>query len=139
MAYASSSYTGDGTTTDFAVTFSFLQRDHVKVSVAGTEDTTFTWASANTITPTVTPTSGQAVLIWRDSSVNSDLQDFATGYVAGSDEIDASALQAFFLAEEAKTPNPVTVTGIHASNTALVSLLAALETLGLIVDETTAS
>lgn len=139
MAYAPVTATGDGTKDTFDLNFSYLQRDHVKATVAGSA-ATFTWVDEDTIKFTSAPTNGAAVVIYRDSSSNSLLPDFATGSNLSGVDIDFSALQAFFMAEEAKTvTDPPEVTGVHASNTALVSLLSALESLGLIVDSTTAT
>ena len=55
MAYSEKTYTGDGTTTDFAVTFDYLDQSHVKVSVNKVLTTTvgsdykFTWNNSTNI------------------------------------------------------------------------------------------
>ena len=139
MAYAPVTATGDGAEDEFTINFSYLQRDHVKALVDGSA-ATFTWVDEETIKFDSAPGNGDAVVIYRDSSANSLLPDFATGANLSGTDIDFSAMQAFFMAEEAKVvTDPPEVTGIHASNTALVSLLSALESLGLIVDSTTAA
>jgi len=58
MSYATKTYAGDAVTTDFAITFAYLDRSHVKVSVgkvpttAVASDYTFTWNNSTNITVT---------------------------------------------------------------------------------------
>lgn len=99
-------YTGDGIQTQFAVTFSFIDRTHVKVYTRATagsayvEDTTFTWISDGLIQPTTTPGSGVGVRIQRTSSQATPLVDYSTGTLTEED-LDTANLQAIYMAQEA--------------------------------------
>lgn len=66
MAYAPNSTAGNGSVTDFGVTFPYLRQAHVKVTVAGVE-VSKTWVNSGTIRVSPAPGNGVAVVVYRDT------------------------------------------------------------------------
>ena len=97
--YAQVSYTGDGTTTDYAITFSFIDSSHVKAFIDGVETTAFTIASS-TLTFTSAPANASVVRIERQTPIANRLVDFTDGSVLTESDLDRSADQNFFVAQE---------------------------------------
>jgi hypothetical protein len=97
--YSTDTYTGNGTTSAYAVTFPYLSQNDVSVTIAGVSTTAFTWTSSSTITFNTPPTSGAAIVISRHTSPTSPERTFAGGPMASSD-LNANALQAVYLAQE---------------------------------------
>lgn len=103
MAYLSRSYyEGDGTTTDFTVGFSYLNKAHVQVFVNGVQLTTgWSWVNDSTIRITAAPADGAIVLLKRATSPNARLVDFEAPSSLNEDDLDTDSLQAFYLGQEA--------------------------------------
>ena len=97
--YAQVSYTGDGTTTDYAITFSFIDSSHVKAFIDGVETTAFTIASS-TLTFSSAPANASVVRIERQTPIANRLVDFTDGSVLTESDLDRSADQNFFVAQE---------------------------------------
>ena len=97
--YAQVSYTGDGNTTQYSITFSFIDSTHVKAFIDGTETTAFT-ISSSTLTFTSAPANGAVIRIERQTPVNSRLVDFTDGSVLTESDLDKSADQNFYIAQE---------------------------------------
>ncbi|CAB4139567.1 Bacteriophage T7 tail fibre protein [uncultured Caudovirales phage] len=100
MPLASTQYTGNGSITTFAVTFPYLERAHVKVSVNGTP-VTFTWASASTVTVSPAPANGSVVEVRRETDATALRVDFTDGSTLTEADLDLLARQTFFLTQEA--------------------------------------
>lgn len=104
MAYSSTSYTGNGNTVYFPVSFPFLDKSHVEVlvnNVVQTLGTQYTWSNASTILLATAPAVGVPVKIQRKSSRATKLVDFVDATVLTEDVMDKSATQLFYLAQEA--------------------------------------
>jgi len=101
MANSKVTYTADGTTQSFAVTFPYISRSHVSVTVGGAT-ATFTWNNDNLITIT-TPTvsSDDKVVISRSTSINTRLTDYVDGSNLTETDLDLDSKQAFYMAQEA--------------------------------------
>lgn len=100
MATSFIRYAGDGVTTDFNVTFSYLDTSHVGVKVDGVA-VTFTWLTASQIRCTVAPAASTVVEV-RRTTTTTPIVDFTDGAVLFETDLDTSSLQAIFLATEAK-------------------------------------
>lgn len=100
MATSYTNYTGDGSNTDYTVTFSYLAVAHVFVSVNGS-DATFTWLNATTVRMDAAPASGAVVKVYRATDPV-PLVDFVDAAVLFETDLDTSVLQSLFIAEEAK-------------------------------------
>ena len=97
--FAQVSYTGDGSTTQYAITFDYIDSTHVKAFLDGVETSAFTISSA-TLTFTTAPANGVTVRIERQTPLNSRLVDFTDGSVLTEADLDRSADQNFYVAQE---------------------------------------
>lgn len=95
------SYTGNGTTKDFAVPFPYLDPAHVKTTVDGVLTEAWTWLDSATISFTAAPASGTVVRIYRQTPVSERLASFTNGEALLDEELNVAAGQALYVAEEA--------------------------------------
>ena len=93
------SYTADGNTSTFAITFSFIDSTHVKVFLDGVSTTAFTISGSNVVMNS-NPANSTVVLIKRETPTNARLVDFQDGSVLTESDLDKSADQNFFIAQE---------------------------------------
>ena len=93
------SYTGDGSTTSYSITFPFIDSTHIKAFVNGVESTAFT-ISSSTLTFTSAPANSAVIRIERQTPTNARLVDFTDGSVLTESDLDRSADQNFFIAQE---------------------------------------
>ena len=104
MPYAKDSYTGDSSTTDFVISFPYIETSHVVVKVDGItktnpDDYTFTTDSQK-IRFSTAPASGAIVLLVRSTSQTARLVDYQSGAVLSEEILDNDSLQAFYLTQE---------------------------------------
>ena len=100
MALSYVEYTANGSTTQFDVTFDYIQQADVKVYINNVQDTNYTWVNASRIQTSSTATNGQVVKIDRDTSTTSRLVDFTSGSILSETDLDKSANQNFFAVQE---------------------------------------
>ena len=102
MANSSVRYVASGDTQEFAVTFPFISRTHVAVTVDGTT-AVFTWNNDSLITVSdpADITADQVVLIKRTTSQSSRLVDYVDGSNLSESDLDTDSKQAFYMAQEA--------------------------------------
>ena len=93
------SYTANGSNATFAITFAFLDSTHVKVFLDGVATTAFTVSGSNVIMNS-NPANGVVVLIKRETPTDARLVDFQDGSVLTESDLDKSADQNFFIAQE---------------------------------------
>ena len=113
-------HTGNGSTTNFAISFTFLANAEIDVTVAGvlkTLDTHYT-ISGSTITFTSgnIPASGAAVKFQRDTNISAKKVDFQDGSVLTETDLDNNSDQILFAQQEftndfVKRDGSQTVTG----------------------------
>ena len=108
-------YTANGGTDTFSFSFPYILQSHVKAFVNGTEDTNITFPTASSIQLSSTPANGAVVLIQRTTPSNARLVDFQDGSVLTSADLDQSADQNFFLAQET-ADNVAGKLGLNASD-----------------------
>nr|BAR33316.1 tail fiber [uncultured Mediterranean phage uvMED] len=97
--YAQVSYTGDGSTTQYSITFPFIDSTHVKAFINGVETSAFT-ISSSTLTFTSAPANSATIRIERQTPITGRLVDFTDGSVLTESDLDKSADQNFFVAQE---------------------------------------
>jgi len=97
--YAQVSYTGDGSTTQYAITFDYIDSTHVKAYLDGIATSAFT-VSSSTLTFTTAPANGVTVRIERETPIDARLTDFTDGSVLTEADLDQSANQNFYVAQE---------------------------------------
>ena len=108
--YSQVTYTGNGSTTAYAIPFAFIDSTHVKAFINGTITSAFT-ISTSTLTFTTAPANGATIRIERQTPIDARLVDFSDGSVLTEADLDRSANQNFFVAQE--------ITDDQANNIAL--------------------
>jgi hypothetical protein len=102
--YAQVSYLGDGSTTQYSITFPFIDKTHIKAYINGTETTAFT-ISSSTLTFNTAPSNQAPIRIERDTPVDARIVDFTDGSVLTESDLDKSADQNFYIAQEIRDDN----------------------------------
>ncbi|EEE42866.1 phage tail fiber domain-containing protein [Roseibium alexandrii] len=100
MANSFVEHLGDGSTTNFAVSFPYLKPEHVSVLVDGV-DTSFTWTNDATVQISPAPAIDAVVRIQRSSSPDARLVDYQTPAILPEEVLNLDSKQAFYLAQEA--------------------------------------
>ena len=100
MAVTIIDYTGDGTTNQYAITFSYLSEDDVVVTVNEVA-APFTFVNSSTVQLSTTPASGDRIVIKRNTAVAA-LVDFTDGSTLYETDLDLATEQARLLGEEAR-------------------------------------
>jgi hypothetical protein len=102
MANSFVRYTGNGTTTTYAIPFSYRSTDDLSATVAGVNITAYTLDAAGTnLTFTTAPANGAAIEIRRTTSQSTKLVDYVSGAVLTENDLDTDSDQAFFMSQEA--------------------------------------
>jgi len=104
MAFAIDTYTGNGNTTSFSITFPYIEQAHVIVTVDGvtkTLTTHYTFSNSSTISFGTAPASSTVIKITRSSNRTARLVDYQDGSTLTEATLDQDANQAFFMAQEA--------------------------------------
>lgn len=97
--YSYRQYTADGTTTQFAVPFPFIDRFHIAVTVNNTP-TPFTWIHDGLISISPAPVNGLVVEVRRNTPTDIRLAVFQNASVQAQTELNLSALQSFYTIQE---------------------------------------
>ena len=115
MPFAEDSYTGNGSTKEFNISFAYIEESHIKVALDEVATTAFTVdtstspkkvvmntlaSETSTQTTTGAPKSGVAVLVFRDTPLNNALVDYTDGSTLIADDLDKSNQQFLFLLQE---------------------------------------
>lgn len=92
-------YTGNGSTTQYSITFPFLDSSHVKAFINGVATTAFT-ISSSTLSFNSAPANSAVVRIERQTPIDTRIVDFTDGSVLTESDLDKSADQNFYVAQE---------------------------------------
>ena len=102
MANSFVRYTGNGSTSSYAVPFSYRDQGDVAVTIDGVATTAFTWDGAGTnITFTSPPANLSSIEIRRTTSQSARLVDYADGSVLKENDLDTDSTQSFMMGQEA--------------------------------------
>ena len=104
MAFAIDTYTGNGSTTSYSVTFPYITTADVVVTIDGvtkTLTTHYTFSNSSTIAFGSAPANGAVIKITRSSNRNARLVDYQDGSTLTEASLDQDGNQAFFMAQEA--------------------------------------
>ena len=93
------SYTGNGSTTQYSITFPYIDVTHVKAYLNGVLTSAYT-ISSSTLTFTTAPANGVVIRIERETPNDNRLVDFTDGSVLTEQDLDRSADQNFYIAQE---------------------------------------
>jgi len=99
MAYSYVVYTGNGATTQYAIPFQYIKKEHVKVFV-NFVDTAYTYVNNTTVLLASAPANGARVEVRRFTPANTPLVDFVDGSTLVASDLDTSNLQHLFLEQE---------------------------------------
>ena len=111
--YSRSNYTGDGATTQRAVSFPFLLRSHVKVYLDDVETTAFTWIHDGLINITTPPAVDVAISIRRETPIDELIVDYMDGATLVESDLDNAQLQVHYIVQELVDRYTVLITGIE--------------------------
>ena len=102
MAVTSNTFTGDGSTTNYAFTFEYLEQDEVKVTLDGTASTAFTFANATTLSFTSAPANNVEIRIYRDTDTDTLKATFFPGSAVKAEDLNDNFTQNNFAVQEIK-------------------------------------
>lgn len=125
MAVSIVTYTGDGSTNQYIITFDYISRSHVSATVGGTA-ATFTFVNDTTIQFTTAPAANATIQILRQTPVT-PLVDFTDGSTLFEADLDLAHRQNRLLAEESRDRADNAITTLNA-NIANINTVAAAET-----------
>jgi len=100
MFYAKVFYTGDGSTTTFAVPFPYLAQAHIKVYIDNVLTTAYTWATDSSIQFDSAPGNGVEIGFIRETPRDERLVDFQDASNLTEEILDLDSQQVFYLAQE---------------------------------------
>jgi hypothetical protein len=101
MAYSYVVYTGNGSTTQFAITFPYIRKEHVKVYV-NYVDTAYTYVNDTTVQLATAPASPLPVEVRRVTPLSTRLVDYTDGSTLVAADLDTSSLQSLYNEQELK-------------------------------------
>jgi hypothetical protein len=102
MANSFVRYTGNNSTTSYAIPFSYRSTADLTVTLSGVVTTAYTLNSAGTtLTFNSAPAQDAAIEIRRRTSQGTKLVDYASGSVLTENDLDTDSDQAFFMSQEA--------------------------------------
>jgi hypothetical protein len=97
--YSQVTYTGNGSTTSYAIPFSYIDSTHIKAFLNGTITSAFT-VNVATLTFTTAPANGVTIRIERQTPIDVKLVDFSDGSVLTEADLDRATNQNFFISQE---------------------------------------
>ena len=100
MPVSTVTYTANGSNNQFSITFPYIDAAHVRISVDGSS-ASFTFHNSTTAQLNSTPTSGQTVVVYRQTP-STALVDFTDGSTLFESDLDLANTQARYISEEAR-------------------------------------
>ena len=97
--FAFQTYTGNGSTTQYSISFTYIDSTHVKCFLDGVSTTAFS-VSGSTVTFNSAPANNVVIRIERQTPLTARLVDFQDGSVLTEADLDMSANQNFFAVQE---------------------------------------
>ena len=101
MAYSYVVYPGNGSTTQFAITFPYIRKEHIKVYV-NYVDTAYTYVNDTTVQLATAPASPLPVEVRRVTPLSTRLVDYTDGSTLVAADLDTSSLQSLYNEQELK-------------------------------------
>ena len=94
------SYTGDGSTTLYSLTFEYLDETDVKVKIDGTLTSAYSFANATQLLFDTAPANGAEILIYRNTDVSEPIVSFFAGSSIRAQDLNSASDQVRFSVEE---------------------------------------
>lgn len=120
MATTQNTYTGDGSTTDYTLTFPYLAVADVRVSLDDIGTTAFSLLNATTLRFTTAPGSGVAIRIYRVTDDANNKIVFNSGSTIKADDLNDAVNRNLYIAQET-TNNLTNVTAGGISDGSLTT------------------
>ena len=132
-------YTGNNSTTDYSVSFEYLNEADVKVTLDHVATTAYSFVNATTLRFTTAPGTGVAIRIYRDTDVDAARFVFASGSALKAGELNENLDQLLYADQEkASTDNiadqAVTTAKIRDANVTTAKLADASITTAKLAD-----
>ena len=132
MAITQTTYTGNGSTTNYSFTFEYLKQSDVKVTLDTVATTAFTFANATTIAFTSAPASNVAIRIFRDTAIDLLSATFFPGSAIKAEDLNQNFTQSLYVTQEsdadAASATTTANTAKTTADTALTNSAAAVTT-----------
>ena len=132
MATTQTTYTGNGSTTNYSFTFEYIKQADVKVTLNTVATTAFTFANATTLAFTTAPANGVAIRIFRDTDINTLNATFFPGSAIKAEDLNNNFTQSHFAVQEADfdvvTANTTAGTAVTTANSAVTTANSAVTT-----------
>ena len=100
MAVTQNVFTGNGSTTTYSFTFSYLKASDVKASINAVETTAFTLTNATTLQFNTAPANGDNILIFRETGIDDLTATFFAGSAIKSEDLNDNFTQNLFVTQE---------------------------------------
>lgn len=100
MAIVQNTYTGNGSTTLYSLSFSYLDEADVKVTLNGTLTTAFVFVNASTIQFLSAPANGVAIIIYRETNNDATEATFFAGSAVKAADLNNNFTQLLYVAQE---------------------------------------
>ena len=100
MAYSKNTYTADGSTTNFNITWSYMAQSEVKVKLDGVASTAFTFSGTSVIVMNTEPADGTIVTIYRETNRATRAVDFEDATTLTEENLDDANTQNFYIVQE---------------------------------------
>ena len=142
MPFAEDSYTGDGSTREFNISFAYIEESHIKVALDEANITAFTvdtstspkkvvltalsGSATSTQETTGAPKTGVAIVVYRDTPLNNPVVDYTDGSTLIADDLDTSNKQWLYLLQEQDDEQAAniqsTIAGQDAQNKKIINV-----------------
>ena len=101
MALSSVSYVGNGSTTQYALTFLYISVDDITVNVDGSP-VSFTWDNPAQVNLDAAPEQDAVIFIFRETENETRLVDFTAASILDEASLDKDSNQLFYTMQEAR-------------------------------------
>ena len=132
MATTQTTYTGNGSVTNYSFTFEYIKQADVKVTLDTVATTAFTFANATTLAFTSAPANGVAIRIFRDTDINTLNATFFPGSAIKAEDLNNNFTQSHFAVQEADfdvvTANTTAGSAVSTANGAVSTANGAVTT-----------
>ena len=132
MAITQTTYTGNGSTTNYSFTFEYLKQADVKVTLDTVATTAFTFANATTLSFTTAPANGVAIRIFRDTTIDTLSSTFFPGSAIKAEDLNENFTQNLYVTQESDTEAGLATTtangAVTTANSAVTTANGAVTT-----------
>jgi hypothetical protein len=132
MAVVQNTYTGNGSTVLYSLSFSYLDQTDVKVSVNGTIVTNYIFATASSIQFLTAPGAGTAIRIYRETDIDQASATIFPGSAIKAQDLNDNFTQTLYAVQEsnfeADSATTTANTALTTANTAISTANAATST-----------